>query len=261
MTLQSSNAVAVINTATNRVVATVPVGSTPLGVAVHPAGTFVYVANHFSHSISVINTATNTVIKTIVLGSPTSPAAEGDFIGPIQVAKIRVDGDPCDWAGVPPLITDIAGNADPANPEDFISLYVTDDGMFVYFLLEFANAIRTNDSGFGLGVIYLDTDLNPGTGCPINAVPNEQGLGGEFILAFFVNFGSPAASFLGDVRDCGSTGSDLPAALAVAARGRFIEAAVPISTLRLLTPNLTGFRIRVAAEVYSGIAQYGLSKP
>ena len=37
--------VSVIDTATNTVVATVPVGSAPFGVAVNPAGTFAYVTN------------------------------------------------------------------------------------------------------------------------------------------------------------------------------------------------------------------------
>jgi YVTN family beta-propeller protein len=61
-----SDSVSVIDTATNTVVGPpIPVGSTPIGVAVNPAGTRVYVANSGSNSVSVIDTATNTVI-----GSP-----------------------------------------------------------------------------------------------------------------------------------------------------------------------------------------------
>src|SRR5215475_15882686 len=41
----SSNRVSVINTATNTVTTTIPVGHFPLGVAVSPNGAFVYVAN------------------------------------------------------------------------------------------------------------------------------------------------------------------------------------------------------------------------
>ena len=37
--------VSVIDTATDTVVATVPVGQAPIGVAVHPAGTYAYVTN------------------------------------------------------------------------------------------------------------------------------------------------------------------------------------------------------------------------
>jgi hypothetical protein len=84
---------------------------------------------------------------------------------PSIVAGITVDGDPSDWAGITPLLTDIAGNASPNNPEDFINLYVTNDDTFIYFLVEFANVIRLNVPTFVPAIIFLDTDLNPGTGC------------------------------------------------------------------------------------------------
>ncbi len=46
-----------------------PVGAGPRGVAVNPAGTFVYVANSFSNTISVIDTVTNTVVATVPVGA------------------------------------------------------------------------------------------------------------------------------------------------------------------------------------------------
>ncbi len=64
-----SNDVSVIDIATNTVVATVPVGTNPQGVAVNPAGTRVYVANFGSNNVSVINTATNTVVATVLVGT------------------------------------------------------------------------------------------------------------------------------------------------------------------------------------------------
>src|SRR5919205_597221 len=63
--LLGSNAVAVIDTTTNTVITTIPVGSQPISVDVTPNGAFVYVANQLSASISVIATATNTVVTTI----------------------------------------------------------------------------------------------------------------------------------------------------------------------------------------------------
>ena len=54
-----SATVSVINTATNTLAATVPVGSSPGYVAVTPSGAYVYVANQASNSVSVISTATN----------------------------------------------------------------------------------------------------------------------------------------------------------------------------------------------------------
>ena len=60
--------VSVIDTATNMVVATITVGSSP-GIAVTPDRKHVYVTNPSSNSVSVIDTATNTVVKTITVGS------------------------------------------------------------------------------------------------------------------------------------------------------------------------------------------------
>jgi YVTN family beta-propeller protein len=63
----------VIATATNTVVATVPVGGLPLGIAIKPGGAFAYVANR-AGTVSVINTATNTVVATVPVGPPTGVA-------------------------------------------------------------------------------------------------------------------------------------------------------------------------------------------
>ncbi len=54
-----SAGVAVIDTATNLLVATVPVGNSPHGVAITPDGNHAYVANGGSNTVSVIDTATN----------------------------------------------------------------------------------------------------------------------------------------------------------------------------------------------------------
>ena len=59
------NNVSVIDTASNTVVATVPVGTNLQGVAVTPDGKHVYVTNANSlGTVSVIDTATNTVEAT-----------------------------------------------------------------------------------------------------------------------------------------------------------------------------------------------------
>lgn len=64
-----SNTVSVIETATNIAVASIPVGSRPVGVAISPDGAFVYVANQNSSTVSVIATATNTVVATVPVGA------------------------------------------------------------------------------------------------------------------------------------------------------------------------------------------------
>ncbi|MFZ3325475.1 MAG: beta-propeller fold lactonase family protein, partial [Methylocella sp.] len=73
-----SNNVSVIHRPGNTVVKAIPVGTTPVGVAVTPVGTHVYVANNNSDTISVIARPGNTVVKTIPVG--TGPV--GVAIGP-----------------------------------------------------------------------------------------------------------------------------------------------------------------------------------
>ena len=64
----STSTVSVIDTATNTVVATIPVGSSPQRLAVTPNGAFAYVPNSGNANVSVINTATNTVVATVPVG-------------------------------------------------------------------------------------------------------------------------------------------------------------------------------------------------
>ena len=81
----NSNTVSVIDTATNTVIATIPVGvasNGPFWVAITPDGTRAYVTDVNSNTVSVtvIDTATNTVVATIPVG-----------VGTLQVA-ITPDG-------------------------------------------------------------------------------------------------------------------------------------------------------------------------
>ena len=65
MANEYSNNVSVIDTETNTITATVPVGNWPYGVAVSPDGKKVYVTNDHDNTVSVIDTATNTVTTTV----------------------------------------------------------------------------------------------------------------------------------------------------------------------------------------------------
>src|SRR5207247_496632 len=59
----------VISTATNAVVATVPLAGCTTGVAITPDGALAYVANNTSSTVSVIETATNHLVLTVPVGS------------------------------------------------------------------------------------------------------------------------------------------------------------------------------------------------
>jgi YVTN family beta-propeller protein len=63
-----SRTISVINTFTNTVVGTVPIGVNPVGVVTILDGSKVYVTNAFDGSVSVINTATNKVTTIIPVG-------------------------------------------------------------------------------------------------------------------------------------------------------------------------------------------------
>ena len=79
ITSSVNNSVSVINTVSNSIVATVPVGHRPFGISVNPDGSRVYVANNDDNTISVINTTNNAVIATISVGrSPRGIAVSPD---------------------------------------------------------------------------------------------------------------------------------------------------------------------------------------
>ena len=65
----SSDTVSVIDTASDAVIKTIPVGSGPWGVAVGPGGERVYVTNHYDNTLSVIDGVTQSVIKTVATGA------------------------------------------------------------------------------------------------------------------------------------------------------------------------------------------------
>jgi YVTN family beta-propeller protein len=71
----------VIDTASNTIVKTILVGTSPSGVAVSPDGVNVYVSNSTSNNVSVINTTSNTVVDTIAVAGPSAisiiPPPEG----------------------------------------------------------------------------------------------------------------------------------------------------------------------------------------
>jgi YVTN family beta-propeller protein len=65
----TANSVAVVDTVSRALVATIPVGKGPLRIAISPDGLTAYVVNSGSSSVSAISTATNTVVATVPVGS------------------------------------------------------------------------------------------------------------------------------------------------------------------------------------------------
>jgi YVTN family beta-propeller protein len=65
----SDNTLSVIDTATNGLVATLPTGANPVGVAVSPAGNRVYVTNFDGGTVSVIDSLNNRTLQPITVGA------------------------------------------------------------------------------------------------------------------------------------------------------------------------------------------------
>ena len=128
------NTVSVIDTATNTVVATIPVGSSPQGIAVTPNGAFVYVTNAGSNTVSVISAATNTVVATVPVGSfplavaitPNGAFAYVTNIGSDTVSVINTATDT--------VTATIAGAIN-----DPLSIAITPSGASAYVLSSIAN--------------------------------------------------------------------------------------------------------------------------
>ncbi len=173
-------------------------------------------------------------------GSASAPgvatATQGDF------RTLVVDGDPSDWAGIPALITDPAGDYGSA---DLVSVRVANDDDFVYFLKEFAVAPVSYSH------LLMDTDLDPATGC------GAYGIGFEFGLTY-----SPDGSNdqLGDARDC-AWGDDFPGDLVAARGGVYTESSVPIATLEVLTPGLSAFDLAAANDTVTPARYILASEP
>src|SRR5687768_15555176 len=97
-----------MDTATKAVVAAVPVGAGPTGVAVPPDGARVYVTNALDNTVSVINAATNTVIGAPI-PLPHSPA--GIAMTPMALSSTwrmattsqSLPRPPTQWWGIPLL--------------------------------------------------------------------------------------------------------------------------------------------------------------
>ena len=78
-----------ISTATNTVVATVPTGGEPIGVAITPNGKFAYVTELIKNKVAVINTATHAVVATVRGG----PRTRGSEDRPRRCLRVRRYGD------------------------------------------------------------------------------------------------------------------------------------------------------------------------
>jgi YVTN family beta-propeller protein len=188
----SSNTVSVIDIATNTVVATIPVGAAPLGVAITPDGTRAYVTNFSSARVSVIDTTTNTVVAMIPMDNPDGIAITpdgtrayvtrelDDVVSVIDTATNTV------VAGIP---VEVAGNV--ATP---VRVAITPDGARAYVTNESADNVSVIDTATNTVNTTIPVSFEP-FGIAITPAPKVPTSKEQCKHGGWKNFGPPAGPF------------------------------------------------------------------
>lgn len=71
-----------------------------------------------------------------------------------EMPKISIDGNPGDWHGTEPLVTDPEGDA-PSKDEDFKAFYMINDSEYLYFMVEFCS-----ETPRSVCDLHIDKDLD-----------------------------------------------------------------------------------------------------
>ncbi|MGB9939582.1 PGF-pre-PGF domain-containing protein [Methanosarcina sp.] len=161
--------VSVLDTANNTVIASVPVGKLPLGVAVTSDATKVYVANQGSGSVSVIDTATNTVTATV----PVEWSPRGVAVSP-DGTKVYVTA--CYYGGIVSIIDTATDTVtETVDVEDFpTGVAVTPDGTKVYVANWYRNVSVINTSTNTV-IATVNVGSNYPHGYPHGVAVNPEG--------------------------------------------------------------------------------------
>lgn len=160
ITNAGSNTVSVLNTSSNSVTATIPVGPNPVSVAVSPSGSRAYVTNAGSNSVSVIDTSALTVIQNVTVGgNPVSVAITPDG-SQVYVANARSNSVS--------VINTSTNTVSATIPVGFIPLKVavTPDGTSVYV---------ANSAAKSLSVISTATNSVVAT-VPVGLLPENMAI-------------------------------------------------------------------------------------
>jgi len=165
--------VSVIDAGANRLIATIPVGHTPKGIAVTPNGAFVYVANEGdlgspSDTVSVIETATNMVIATVTVGpSPLAVAVAPD--GSLVYVTTR-GGPPGRIALIDTMTNTVVGNLQIADPTG--GLAFTPDGATLYVSHSNRSEVSAIDTATQTVVATVSLPFSPTVGGSLAVTPN-----------------------------------------------------------------------------------------
>jgi YVTN family beta-propeller protein len=166
----ASGSVSVINTASNTVIATIPVGNAPYGVAFTPDGARVYVVNENSNSVSVIATDSNTVIATVSVGSDPigvviTPDGTRAYVANQCVFNVTcypnpgtvsvIDTNPADVATYNTVIATVPEEGEP------VWLAITPDGSRVYSPNPYSDIVSVIDTGSNTVIATIPSGVLP----------------------------------------------------------------------------------------------------
>lgn len=171
-----TNTVSVIDVASHTVIATVPVGAGPFGVAATPDGRFVYVTNINANSVSVIDTSSNTVVATV----PVGPSPFGVAVTPDGRFAYALMGGNGFVTAIATATNAVAVNAAAFGAGAPIAIALTPDGRFGYVTNAALNTVSV-----------LDTATNSVTvGVPVGALPYDVAITPDGRFAYVVNVAS-----------------------------------------------------------------------
>jgi hypothetical protein len=185
--------------------------------------------------------------STLLIGTPDTFTLTDS---PPTPSLIQVDGDPSDWTGIAPLLTDPAGDVVDDDGQqyptlDIVNISVTNDATDVYFLVEFAGA--TTPDTLTAALLLLDTDQDPNTGCPaVFSDGTPLGAPGADYVVAFISAGAESFVVSGNLSDEGGDcvlTDEQPTSHGQ--QGAFHELGVKIDSLGVLSPTTIGFRIWV----------------
>jgi YVTN family beta-propeller protein len=135
----SQAGLSVVDTSTNAVVATIPVGSQPGEVVVSPNGAFAYVVDEANSRVTVVNTSSRTVVTTVPVGLGPTGIAISPNGTRVYVASSSNNVSVIDTASNTVVDTVPVG----AFPE---GVAVTPDGAFAYVANGFSDNVSVIDT-------------------------------------------------------------------------------------------------------------------
>jgi YVTN family beta-propeller protein len=158
VTNQLDNTLSVIDGSTYHVIATVPVGALPAGVAVSPDGRDAYIAQGGDHAVSVFDTSTNTITTTVALPAGSSP--RGVALTPNGQLLYIADGGGSNSVSVLDTRTNQIVASVPVGSQP-VSVTVTPDGGSVYVTNELSGNVTVINTRNGAVEATLPSGIGP----------------------------------------------------------------------------------------------------